>query len=102
MPEEGGRYDVINLGSRTRASLSISLDSTPETGVEASQLLNTLQTTSNNLLNSFGKLNSLQLESASKNTGETERMSLSSTYSFESNNTVFVGENYNSVETFEV
>lgn len=102
LPEEGGRYDVINLGSRTRASLSISLDSTPETGVEASQLLNTLQTTSNNLLNSFGKLNSLQLESASKNTGETERMSLSSTYSFESNNTVFVGENYNSVETFEV
>jgi hypothetical protein len=64
--------------------------------------LSILEENSNSLLNRFGRLDSLQLESASNNTGETERMSLSSSYSFISPNTVFLGTNYDTINTFEV
>ena len=102
LPEENGTYDVIDLESTKKASLGISLSAVPQTGFNASDILSTLENTSNSLLNKFGKLDSLNLESVSNNTGEAESLSLSSKYSFDSQNTVFVGLNYNQVETFEV
>jgi hypothetical protein len=102
LPEKNGLYDVIDLESTKRASLQISINASPETGVTASESLSILEENSNSLLNRFGRLDSLQLESASNNTGETERMSLSSSYSFISPNTVFLGTNYDTINTFEV
>ena len=102
LPEENGTYDVIDLESTKKASLGISLRAVPQTGFNASDILSTLENTSNSLLNKFGNLNSLNLESVSNNTGEAESLSLSSKYSFDSQNTVFIGLNYNQVETFEV
>jgi len=61
-----------------------------------------LQNVSNETLTKFGKLTSLQLVSASHNTGDNSTSSLSSSYTFTSTNKVFQGTNYDTVATFEI
>jgi len=104
LPDKGGVYDVIDLETKNRASLGITLNAVPETGTDSSidQLVSLLKDRSNKMLTEYGRLNSLNLESLTIDTGNPESISLDSNYTFESPNDLFLSPNYSVINSLKV
>jgi hypothetical protein len=104
LPGKGGVYDVIDLEIKNRSSLTISLTATPETGSAGSMdlLVSLLKNRSNEALTEYGRLSSLNLEEVSISTGDPQSISLSSKYSFESPNDLFLDPNYSVINELKV
>ena len=104
LPDKGGLYDTIDLETKTRASLNISLNAVYETGISNSMddLIAVLKDKSNKILTQYGRLQSLNLESLSLNTGSPESISLDSVYTFESPNNLFLAPSYSTINELKV